>query len=97
MKRDEVIHLLRERQAELSQKYGVKSLALFGSTARDEAHPDSDVDFLVEFERPVGLFGLFELQDYLEAVLECKVDLGTPRSLKPRLRSHVLSELVYVT
>jgi predicted nucleotidyltransferase len=51
----------------------------------------------VEFDRPVGLFGLFELQDYLETVLECKVDLGTPRSLKPRLRNHVLNELVYVT
>ena len=56
----------------------------------------SDVDLLVEFDRPVGLFGLFALQDRLEELLGCKVDLGTPRSLKPRLRETVLREMVYV-
>jgi predicted nucleotidyltransferase len=51
---------------------------------------------LVEFYRPVGLFGLFSLQDRLEELFGRKVDLGTPDSLKPRLRSSVMSELVYV-
>ena len=96
MKRNEVVRILTEHQKELSEKYGVKSLALFGSVARDEANPKSDVDVLVEFDRPVGLFGLFALQDYLEALLGCPVDLGTPDSLKPRLRTKVLAECVYV-
>jgi len=96
MKRNEVVRILTEHQKELSEKYGVKSLALFGSVARDEANPKSDVDVLVEFNRPVGLFGLFALQDYLEALLGCPVDLGTPDSLKPRLRTKVLAECVYV-
>jgi hypothetical protein len=96
MKRDEVLRILRERQNELREQYGVQSLSLFGSVARDEARPGSDVDLLVEFNRPVGLFGLFALQDHLEALLGCKVDLGTPRSLKPRLREHVLQEAVHV-
>ncbi len=62
MKRDEIIRILNEHRAELAKQYGVKSLALFGSVARDEATPASDVDLLVEFDRPVGLFGLFALQ-----------------------------------
>ena len=81
----------------LSDRYGVRSLALFGSVARDEATPASDVDLLVDFDRPVGLFGLFALQDYLEISLGCPVDLGTPDSLKPRLREEVLAESVNVT
>ena len=97
MKREEVIRILNQRRAELNGHYGVKSLALFGSVARDEATPASDVDLLVEFDRPVGLFGLFALQDFLESLLGCKVDLGTPDSLKPRIRARVLQEMVHVT
>jgi predicted nucleotidyltransferase len=97
MRRAEAIEILRSQRTVLAERYGARSLALFGSVARDEARPDSDVDILVEFERPVGLFGLFELQDYLEALLGCKVDLGTNDSLKPRLRQRVLEERVVVT
>jgi predicted nucleotidyltransferase len=96
MKRDEVLHILREHEGELREKYGMQTLSLFGSVARDEARPDSDVDLLVEFNRPVGLFGLVALQDYLESLFGHKVDLGTPRSLRPELKSHVLQEAVRV-
>ena len=54
MKRDIVIRVLKEKNAELSAQYGVKSLSLFGSVARDEATANSDVDLIVEFSRPVG-------------------------------------------
>ena len=96
MNREQAIHILSEHSVELAQKYGVKSLALFGSVSRDEAGPESDVDLLVEFDRSVGYFGLFALQDHLESVLGCKVDLGTPDSLKPRIRERVLGECVRV-
>jgi hypothetical protein len=96
LKRDEVIRILKEHREEFSEKYSVKSFALFGSIARDEATPASDVDLLVEFDRPVGLFGLFALQDHLEDLLDVPVDLGTPDSLKPRLRENVLKECLYV-
>ena len=92
MKRSQVIEILSERRSELARKYGVKSLALFGSVARDQTTPASDVDLLVEFDRPVGYFGL----DHLEALLGCKVDLGTPDSLKPRIRERVMKECVLV-
>ncbi len=97
MKRQRVINLIKLHEREFQEVYGVKSIALFGSVARDEANQASDIDFLVEFDKPVGLFGLFALQDRLEEIFGCKVDVGTPDSLKPRLRSTVMDGLVYVT
>jgi len=55
------------------------------------------VDLLVDFERPIGLFELFALQDELESILNCSVDVGTVDSLKPRIRAQVLEEAVYVS
>jgi len=97
MKQDVVIKILKQKNAEMAKQFGVKSLLLFGSVARDEATTTSDVDLLVEFNRPVGYFGLFALQDYLEKLLGCSVDLGTPDSLKPRIRERVMGELIRVT
>ena len=93
--REEILQVLSRRQADLD-RLGVKSLALFGSTVRGEAREDSDIDLLVEFDRPVGLFEFMDVKQYLEDVLGCRVDLGTPDSLKPRLRESVLAEAVYV-
>ena len=95
MTRARVLKILTAHREQLSE-FGVKSLSLFGSVARNEATNLSDVDLLVEFYRPVGLFGLIELQQYLEDLLSCKVDLGTPNSLKPRLRAKVLAECIHV-
>jgi predicted nucleotidyltransferase len=93
VRRAEALAVLSSRQAEIRQ-FGVKSLALFGSVARDEARPDSDVDILVEFDQPVGLFGFVRLKDYLEQVLGGAVDLVTPDALRPQLRDRVLEEAV---
>ena len=97
MKQEVVLQTLKQKNAELITKFGVKSLQLFGSVARDEATPTSDVDLLVEFNRPVGYFGLFALQDYLEKLLGCPVDLGTPDSLKPYIKDRIMGELIRVT
>ena len=97
MKRAEVIQILQEQKDELAEKFGVASLQLFGSMARDEASPISDVDLLVAFNRPVGYFGLFTLQDYLEGLLGCSVDLGTVDSLRPRIKENVMKDALYVT
>jgi uncharacterized protein len=96
MKQDIVLQILKQKNTELTRQFGVKSLLLFGSVARDEATTASDVDLLVEFNRPVGYFGLFALQDYLEKLLGCPVDLGTPDSLKPNIRERVMGELIRV-
>jgi predicted nucleotidyltransferase len=96
MKRDQVIRLLAGYRSELHEKYAVKTLALFGSVARDEARHDSDVDLLVEFSHPVGLFQFIGLKQYLEDLLGCKVDLGTPASIKPTLKERILEEAIHV-
>jgi hypothetical protein len=96
MRRDEVLARLAAHREALRQ-LGVKSLAVFGSVARDEARPDSDVDVLVEFGRPVGLFDFVRVQIRLEEILGCRVDLATPDALRPSMRERILSEAVYAT
>lgn len=97
MQQDVVLQILKQKNAEMTKQFGVKTLSLFGSVARNEATFTSDVDLLVEFNRPMGYFGLFALQNYLEKLLGCPVDLGTPDSLKPRIRERVMGELIRVT
>lgn len=92
--REAVLAKLKGHRKDLS-RLGVKSLALFGSTARGDARPDSDVDLLVEFDRPVGLFAFLDLKNYLERLLARPVDLVTPNALRADLREAVLREAVY--
>jgi predicted nucleotidyltransferase len=98
MRRDDIIRTLQEHRDELTQRYGVKSLALFGSVARDEATDASDVDLLVEFDdRPVGLFHLGGLQHRLQEILGVeKLDLVMRRAIFPALRDNILGEAVDV-
>ncbi|MEO0011964.1 MAG: hypothetical protein RLZZ535_353 [Cyanobacteriota bacterium] len=93
LQKDDVIELLNSYKPSL-QEFKVKSLLIFGSVARDEANAESDVDLLVEFEQTIGLFTFVRLQRYLEKILGCKVDLGTPDSLKEDLREVVLQEAI---
>ena len=95
MRRNDVLTLVRSHQDGLFQM-GVKSLDLFGSVARDEARSDSDVDFLVEFDQPHGLFQLLRVKHYLEDILRCPVDLGTRIALREHLRETVLEDLIHV-
>ncbi len=86
---------LAERSRALNQ-LGVKSLAVFGSVARNEATTGSDVDLLVEFARSIGLFEFVHVKNYLEQVLGCRVDLVTPDALRPEMRDQIL-EAIRVT
>lgn len=95
MTRDNTLSVLNAHQAEL-QALGVKSLAIFGSVARNEAHPNSDVDCLVEFSIEASLFDLFKVRHYLEDLLNCDVDLGTLDALKEHLKEPVLEDIIYV-
>ncbi len=74
--RDEALRLLREHMPVLRERFGVTSVALFGSTARDEASADSDVDVLVQFDRePEAAWGSYEARTYLSEVLGRRVDM----------------------
>lgn len=95
MKREEILERLAARRADLAS-FGVKSLALFGSVARGEVRPESDLDILVEFAGPATFDGYMELKFFLEELLGCSVDLVTQKALKPRLRPYVEQEALYV-
>jgi hypothetical protein len=95
MRRDDVLHILSTHKAGLEQ-FGVESLAVFGSVARDEAGPQSDVDILVEFAGAATFDRYMGLKIYLEDLLGSPIDLATPRALKPRIRPIIEREAIYV-
>ena len=88
MKRHEALGILTAHQDELAA-FGLRRLALFGSVARDEAGPDSDVDVLVEFNGEPTFKQYAKLYDCLEALFPCSVDMVTETSLRAPLRSEV--------
>ena len=95
--KEATLALLREHKATLAARFDVASLALFGSTVRDEASPESDVDILVSFGGPQSPgFGFFDLQFYLEELLGRSVDLVTEKALRVELRPYVEAEAVSV-
>jgi predicted nucleotidyltransferase len=96
MRRADVIARISARREELTKLFGVRSLALFGSVARDEARPDSDVDVLVEFEGPTTFDAHMGLLVFLEDLLGCRVDVVTAKGIKPRLRPLIDQDLVRV-
>jgi hypothetical protein len=91
--RDQVLQRLSEARAELAC-LGIRSLDLFGSVARGEGSADSDVDLLVEFEGPVGLFHFFRVQRRLEEILGCRVDLVMRDAVKRQLRERIFAEAI---
>ena len=97
VRRHEAIAALRGYLPALRRDFGVRRVALFGSTARDEARDDSDLDVLVEFDRIPTLDGFVGLKLFLEDHIGRKVDLVTPDAIKPRMRPAVEREAVDVT
>ena len=97
MDREEILKTLASHRREL-EKRGIRSLSVFGSVARGETGANSDVDVLVELlpEAHVGLFGLVDLKEFLEATLGRSVDVVTPDGLRLWMRERVLEEAVRV-
>ena len=97
--RDDMLRMLRQQHAYLAAEYGVSRMGVFGSYARDNAHENSDVDLVVEFDRPIG-FRFFDLARYLEELLGRKVDLLTPAGIqnirRPRVSQEILHSILYV-
>jgi len=96
MTREQVIQRLAAARAELAS-LGVRSLDLFGSVARGESSPNSDVDLLVDFDKPIGLFHFFRVQRRLEEILGSKVDLVMRDAVKRQLRDRIFAEAIRAT
>jgi len=93
---EEIQEILRQKKPILRERFKVKEIGIFGSFVRGEEKDTSDLDILVELERPVGLIKFIGLQNYLSDELGEKVDLVTKSALKPRIKKNILSEVVYV-
>jgi len=96
MEKEQTIKILSAHLDEIRQRFGVESLALFGSVVKGTARPDSDLDMLVTFRRTPGLFGFLELKQYLEQLMSCPVDLVTEKALKKQLKEEILREAISV-
>jgi predicted nucleotidyltransferase len=97
MTRDEIIDILRACREELRRDFGVESIALFGSAARGDAGPSSDIDILVDVQRPISLFRLVALQLRFQEILHApKVDVVMRDAIFPGLRDRILAEALRV-
>jgi predicted nucleotidyltransferase len=83
-------------KSDLHERFGVSEIGVFGSWVRGEQKSTSDIDVLVDFDREIGLFELMELEEYLEQILGCKVDVALKRSLRKYIGQHILTEVEYL-
>ncbi|MCW4010632.1 MAG: nucleotidyltransferase family protein [Candidatus Bathyarchaeota archaeon] len=88
--------ILSLHKAELKRKFKVKTIGVFGSYVRGEQKGTSDVDVLVEFSEPVGLFEFMKLENYLSDLLSVKVDLVSKKGLKLHIGEHILEEVIMI-
>jgi predicted nucleotidyltransferase len=93
--KNEVVTKLKEIKPLLFKEYSVKSIGLFGSYADETNTKESDIDLLVEFEKPIG-WKFFTLELYLERILGRKVDLVTKNGLKDQIKNQILNQMEYV-
>lgn len=94
MEIDDLLKAKREEILKIASQHGAKNLRVFGSVARGEAGPESDIDLLVEFELEHSLFDRMALQEDLEQLLGRKVDVLTEPSIYWLLRRRILKEAV---
>jgi predicted nucleotidyltransferase len=91
-----ILTLLKNHFKELQSRFGIKSLAIFGSVARGTATDKSDIDVLVSFEKPATFNGFMEVKFYLEDLLGSKIDLVTEKALRPEIKDEIQRELINV-
>lgn len=88
--------LIQKHKKDLRERYSVKTMGIFGSYARGDQSGKSDIDVLVEFDKPIGFFKFLELEEYLGEITGLKVDLVTKKALKPVIGKYILEDLVAI-
>jgi predicted nucleotidyltransferase len=92
----EIISKLQIEKKNLFDKYKVTRLGVFGSFARGEETPDSDLDILVEFSEIPGMIEFLKTEEYLETILNRKIDLVRENAIRPELKSVIMSEVIMI-
>jgi predicted nucleotidyltransferase len=93
---DEIKELIQSHKDELRQQCGLKEIGVFGSYVKGVQREDSDLDILVEFEKPVGFVKFLQLENRLSELLGVKVEIATKKALKPFIGKRILQEVIYV-
>jgi uncharacterized protein len=93
--KNEILTKLAELKPILYKEYAVKEIGLFGSYSDDSYSEESDIDILVELERPIG-WKFYTLELYLENIFKRKIDLVTKNALKEQIKSHILRQVQFV-
>lgn len=93
--KNDILTKLKELKPILYRDYSVKEIGLFGSFSRGDFSEESDIDILVELERPIG-WKYFSLELYLEQVFKRKIDLVTKNALKDQIKDNILNQVNYV-
>jgi len=93
---EEIKEILKEHKEEVSRKYKVSEIGIFGSFVRGDQKKRSDIDVLVDFYEIPDLFKFIELEDYLRKLLRKKVDLVDKRGIRQELKDRILKEVVYL-
>ncbi len=91
---EEIKNILARHKAKLRKRYSVKELAVFGSCVKGMSKKGSDIDILVEFEKPIGFFDFLDLEERLEHLLGIKIDLVSKKALKPHIGKYILDEAI---
>jgi len=92
----EIMAILAENKPAIQRNYKVKKIGIFGSYLRGKQGKTSDIDVLVEFSEPIGLFEFMDLEEYLQNLFGIKVDLVSRKALKPHIGRQILKEVVYI-
>ena len=94
MQKEDILQFLEEHKPYLFKKFGVRSIGLFGSYAKDRATSNSDIDIVVDM--PPSFDNFFDLKYYLEKHLKAKIDLVREKNLRGFIRNKIQDELLYV-
>lgn len=95
LSQNEILQKLKELKPVLNRDFSVKEIGVFGSFSNGNFSEDSDIDILVEFERPIG-WKFFSLEMYLEKIFNRKIDLVTKNALKDQIKETILQQVNYV-
>jgi uncharacterized protein len=92
----EIISRLKAEKATLYKKYKIKNIGIFGSFARNEETNESDIDILVEFVGTPGMKEFFQAEEFLEKLLNRKIDMVREKAIRKELKEDIMSEVVYI-
>lgn len=93
---EEIKSILRKQKLQIRERYGVSKIGIFGSYVRGEQKKKSDVDILVEFEKPISLLKLVNLENFLADIIGIKVDVVPKEDIRHELKERIIKEVIYV-